>query len=126
MSAKHNLLKYLEIKNEKKPDFYRKTGLSNGFLDKNEHISSKNLEIIISIYTDLNLYWLITGEGSMYRESSIQGESPPPYDHDEVVRLLKEKVADQQKIIQLLEEKVESLSRGGAYESDPGVAAAAG
>ena len=56
MSAKANLLKYLEIKNEKKPDFYRKTGLSNGFLDKNEHISSKNLEIIISIYTDLNLY----------------------------------------------------------------------
>ena len=112
MSAKGNLLKYLEIKNEKKPDFYRKTGLSNGFLDKNEHISSKNLEIIISIYKDLNLYWLITGEGSMYRSPAVMNEAPPP-DRDEVVRLLREKVADQQKIIGLLEEKVEALMAGG-------------
>ncbi len=112
MGAKANLLKYLEIKNEKKPDFYRKTGLSNGFLDKNEHISSKNLEIIISIYTDLDLYWLITGEGSMYRTPAVMNEVPPP-DRDEVVRLLREKVADQQKIIGLLEEKVDALIAGG-------------
>jgi len=111
MGAKHNLLKYLEIKNEKKPDFYRKTGLSNGFLDKNEHISSKNLEIIISIYTDLNLYWLITGEGSMYRDTTVMSGTAPP-DRDEVVRLLREKVADQQKIIDLLEDKIERLTGG--------------
>ena len=105
-------MKYLEIKNEKKPDFYRKTGLSNGFLDKNEHISSKNLEIIISIYTDLNLYWLITGEGSMYRTPAVMEEAPPP-DRDEVVRLLREKVADQQRIIDLLDEKLEAVMAGG-------------
>ena len=112
MGAKANLLKYLEIKNEKKPDFYRKTGLSNGFLDKNEHISSKNLEIIISIYTDLNLYWPITGEGSMYRTPAVMEEAPPP-DRDEVVRLLREKVADQQRIIDLLDEKLEAVMAGG-------------
>lgn len=123
MGAKHNLLKYLEIKNEKKPDFYRKTGLSNGFLDKNEHISSKNLEIIISIYTDLNLYWLITGEGSMYRSPAVMNEAPPP-DRDEVVRLLREKVADQQKIIGLLEEKVEALM--AAANDGTEIASAAG
>ena len=116
MGAKANLLKYLEIKNEKKPDFYRKTGLSNGFLDKNEHISSKNLEIIISIYTDLDLYWLITGEGSMYRTPAVMNEAPPP-DRDEVVRLLREKVADQQKIITLLEEKVKSFQAAAASVS---------
>lgn len=123
MGAKANLLKYLEIKNEKKPDFYRKTGLSNGFLDKNEHISSKNLEIIISIYTDLDLYWLVTGEGSMYRTPGVMNEAPPP-DRDEVVRLLREKVADQQKIIDLLEEKVDALMRGGSDGTE--IASAAG
>ncbi|MDO5316880.1 MAG: hypothetical protein Q4F82_12385 [bacterium] len=112
MGAKHNLLKYLEIKNEKKPDFYRKTGLSNGFLDKNEHISSKNLEIIISIYTDLNLYWLITGEGSMYRSPAVMNEAPPP-DRDKYIQLLESKIEDQQKIIDLLEEKVDALMAGG-------------
>ena len=34
MGAKSNLLKYIEIKGIKKPDFYKKTGLSNGFLIK--------------------------------------------------------------------------------------------
>ena len=123
MGAKANLLKYLEIKNEKKPDFYRKTGLSNGFLDKNEHISSKNLEIIISIYTDLDLYWLVTGEGSMYRTPGVMNEAPPP-DRDEIIQLLREKVADQQKIIDLLEEKVDALIAGGSDGTE--IASAAG
>ena len=49
MGAKSNLLKYLDLANEKKKDFYLKTKLSNGFLDKNENISSNNIEIIISV-----------------------------------------------------------------------------
>lgn len=87
MCAKGNLLKYLEIKNEKKPDFYRKTGLSNGFLDKNEHISSKNLEIIISVYPDLNLYWLITGDGEMLLKNT-QNEACISSNSDNVSRLI--------------------------------------
>ncbi len=114
-------MKYLEIKGEKKPDFYKKTGLSNGFLDKNEHISSKNIEIIISIYKDLDLYWLITGEGSMFRDD--QGESPP--DQTEIIRLLKEKIHDQQEIITLLKEKIDVL-QGGASENEADSSAAAG
>ncbi len=48
----------------------------------------------------------------MYRSPAVMNEAPPP-DRDEVVRLLREKVADQQKIIGLLEEKVEALMAGG-------------
>lgn len=125
MSAKYNLLKYLEIKNEKKPDFYRKTGLSNGFLDKNEHISSKNLEIIISIYQDLNLYWLVTGKGDMFRSSGSKSDSPPT-DQDEIIQLLREKVADQQEIIDLLKDKIELLQGGNGYDADHMPASAAG
>ena len=126
MGAKHNLLKYLEIKGEKKPDFYRKTGLSNGFLDKNDHISSKNIEIIISVYADLDLYWLITGKGSMLRDASGRSSELSSSDRDEVVRLLKEKIHDQQKIIDLLEEKVEALQGGIASEMDAASTSAAG
>jgi len=61
---------------------------------------------------DISADWLITGEGSMYRSPAVMNEAPPP-DRDEVVRLLREKVADQQKIIGLLEEKVEALMAGG-------------
>ena len=113
MGAKNNLLKYMEIINEKKPEFYRKTGLSNGFLDKNEHISSKNLEIIISIYKDLNLYWLLTGEGSMYRDTTEQSGTNPP-NRDKYIQMLESKIEDQQKIIDLLEDKIDSLSGSNA------------
>jgi len=67
MGAKSNLLKYIELRGIKKQDFYKKTGLSNGFLDKNENISSNNIEIIISIYADLSVEWLITGKGDMLK-----------------------------------------------------------
>lgn len=41
----------------------------------------------------------------------MSGTAPP--DRDEIIQLLREKVADQQKIIGLLEEKVEVLMAGG-------------
>lgn len=75
MAAKDNLLKYIELQGIKKSDFYRSTGLSNGFLDKNANISSDKIEIIISNYPDLNLYWLITGQGEMLKSEDIQGSN---------------------------------------------------
>jgi transcriptional regulator with XRE-family HTH domain len=72
---------------------------------------------------DISADWLITGEGSMYRSPAVMNEAPPP-DRDEVVRLLREKVADQQKIIGLLEEKVEALMAGGNDGTE--IASAAG
>lgn len=72
------------------------------------------MDIIQNLCIDYEISadWLITGEGSMYRSPAVMNEAPPP-DRDEVVKLLREKVADQQKIIGLLEEKVEALMAGG-------------
>lgn len=69
MGAKDNLLNYLKIKSISKNDFYKRTGLSNGFLDKNKNISSNNIEIIISSFSDLSLEWFITGKGNMLKKN---------------------------------------------------------
>jgi len=69
MGAKANLLIYLEKKNIKKPDFYRITGASNGFLDKNDGISSALIETIAEKFSDLSIDWLITGNGDMLRNN---------------------------------------------------------
>lgn len=97
-------------------EFERKISASDGVIRKsirnNTDIQSKWLVKIAENYPILDMNWLLTGEGSMYRSPAVMNEAPPP-DHDEVVRLLREKVADQQKIIGLLEEKVEALMAGG-------------
>ena len=83
------------------------------------------MDIIQNLCIDYEISadWLITGEGSMYRSPAVMNEAPPP-DRDEVVRLLREKVADQQRIIDLLDEKLEAVMAGG--NTDTEIASAAG
>ena len=108
-------------------EFERKISASDGVIRKsirnNTDIQSKWLVKIAENYPILDMNWLLTGEGSMYRSPAVMNEAPPP-DRDEVVRLLREKITDQQKIIDLLEEKVEALMMGG--NTDTGLEAAAG
>jgi hypothetical protein len=108
-------------------EFERKISASDGVIRKsirnNTDIQSKWLVKIAENYPILDMNWLLTGEGSMYRSPAVMNEVPPP-DRDEVVRLLREKVADQQKIIGLLEEKVEALMAGGNDGTE--IASAAG
>lgn len=66
--AKGRLLEYLDCMDIKKAEFYRTTGLANGFLDKNDNIGSDNIEIIVSKYPNINLSWLVTGNGEMLRD----------------------------------------------------------
>ena len=110
--VKQNILQIIEIKGLTKYDFYKKTRITRGVLDQNNGMSEDNIARFLAYFTDIDANWLLTGEGSMYRDTTVMNEAPPP-DRDEVVRLLREKVADQQKIIDLLEEKVEALMAGG-------------
>lgn len=68
MNTKSNLLIYLKKKNLSKADFYKTTGLSNGFLDKGGSVTSANLETILKNYPDLSLDWLVTSHGPMLRK----------------------------------------------------------
>lgn len=67
MDTKSNLLTFIQKKNLSKTEFYKITGLSNGFLDKGSSVTSTNLETILKHFPELSLDWLITGEGPMLR-----------------------------------------------------------
>lgn len=59
------ILKFLELKKLSKLSFYKSTGLSNGFLDKEAEITEASLRKIANSYQDLNIDWVRTGEGEM-------------------------------------------------------------
>ena len=121
--VKQNILQIIEIKGLTKYDFYKKTRITRGVLDQNNGMSEDNIARFLAYFTDIDANWLLTGEGSMYRTPGVMNEAPPP-DRDEVVRLLREKVADQQRIIDLLDEKLEAVMAGG--NTDTEIASAAG
>lgn len=70
MGAKQNLKQFLSAKGISPAQFYRDSGLSNGFLNQGDNISSNNIEIIISLYPDLNLFWLISNRGDMLNRTN--------------------------------------------------------
>ena len=68
-----------------------------------------------SEYSEIyDLYWLITGEGSMHKADTAVMSGTAPPDRDEIIQLLRDKIDNQQKIIDLLEDKIEILTGGKA------------
>ncbi|MBQ8958732.1 MAG: hypothetical protein IJ057_09600 [Bacteroidales bacterium] len=121
--VKQNILQFIELKGLTKYEFYKKTRITRGVLDQNNGMSEDNIARFLACFTEIDANWLITGEGSMYRDTSVMSDTAPP-DRDEVVRLLREKVADQQRIIDLLDEKLEAVMAGGNTNEDTATAAA--
>lgn len=93
------IIEYLEYKGISKYKFYKETGLSNGFLDKKGTIGADKCEIIYSKYPDLNLEWLITGQGEKLKEDA-KSEN-----FTDLENLLKNTILTLQEIIKNLEDK---------------------
>lgn len=60
LSDKQKIISYLKIKGISKNSFYKKTGLSIGFLDSGHSLGVDKLRIIIDNYPDFN-YWDLLG-----------------------------------------------------------------
>ena len=92
-------------------------GASKGVLSRaiaqKSDIQSKWLSKLVENFPQIDANWLLTGEGSMYRETTVQGGTNPP-NRDKYIQLLESKIEDQQKIIDLLEDKIKSFTRGNA------------
>jgi hypothetical protein len=67
MAVKNRILEYLKRESISRNRFYSSTGLSNGFLDKGENIGTDKVERICKTYPDINVEWLVLGEGPMLK-----------------------------------------------------------
>jgi len=66
---KQRILQFIDFKGINKNVFYKKTGLSNGFLDKTGSIGVDKLEKILNSFPEINVEWLITGNGQMIKKA---------------------------------------------------------
>ena len=121
---KERILQFIEYKRLSKNKFYKETGLSNGILDKQGGISSDSLEKIYYVYPEINLDWLLTGKGEMFKKEGLVQQAHnnisstitqhqtihAPEDYEtlkkENQRLTQENSGLKDKIIQLMEEKI--------------------
>jgi hypothetical protein len=64
-NIRERIYQVIEYKCINKRKFYLETGISNGVLDKKGAYSLHTIEKIVSTYPDINLEWLLTGNGRM-------------------------------------------------------------
>ncbi len=79
MTSVDRIRAYIASRGIKKSEFYQKTNLSNGYIDKVRELGADKIESIVAAFPELNLYWLITGQGEMLVEPpSTPSVLPPP------------------------------------------------
>lgn len=69
MSSVQRIIAFIEFKGMNKSEFYKKSKLSNGYLDKVKELGADKIESIISEFPDLSVEWLITGKGEMLKDN---------------------------------------------------------
>lgn len=125
MKAIERLHQYFDYKHIKPTRFEKDSGLSNGYfgiqLKRKADIGSSILEIIINNCRDLNIEWLISGNGSMLNplvsdlscqnivDESKSNYSAPPCEKckmkDILIESLQREIDTQNRFIKHLEEK---------------------
>lgn len=78
MTSVSRIVDFIEFAGINKSAFYKKTGFSNGYLDKVKELGADKIEIIIEKYPDINVEWLITGKGKMLKHNQDVGALNEP------------------------------------------------
>lgn len=62
-SVTERLVKFLALKRVTRKEFYDRTGIGKGAIDKKGGMTSNSIEKVSDEWPDLNLFWLIKGVG---------------------------------------------------------------
>lgn len=101
---KKRILEYLNIKGVSKYQFYNDSGITRGVLDKKSGISEDNVSKFIAYEKNINLKWLIKGEGPMLKQQSNKSMVSEDLKDQYIIEL-------QKKQIQYLENQIDALKK---------------
>ena len=75
---KQNILRYLAQKGVSAYEFYKESGVTRGILQQNNGISEDNIARFLAYAPDVNIEWLLTGEGPMLSHPTTPTPPTPP------------------------------------------------
>lgn len=76
MSVKNRIKQFLELENMTISSFEKLLNSSNGYINSiSKSIGIDKIEIILEKFPNLNIEWLLTGKGSIYKEKQISPET---------------------------------------------------
>lgn len=100
LTVNQRIAQYIDFKRFKKSDFFKKVDMSDSILKSNA-VGSDKLARIINAYPDLNVNWVLFGEGKMIKEPENMLREPDiKYGINYADKLIK----CQEKIIELQEQ----------------------
>lgn len=100
-NQKERLKTFISSINLTNAAFEKSLGLSNGYINSmRKGLGYDKLEQISNMYTDLNMGWLLTGEGEMLKSSSSK-EEPAPITNERLLSIIE----SQQRTIENLSTK---------------------
>jgi len=73
-TIKTRITQYLNYKGISKYKFYKETGITRGILDQKNGISEENTARFIAYFPEVNIEWLITGNGEMLKADTYKQE----------------------------------------------------
>lgn len=118
------LIEFIEYAGLSARQFDLSIGAANGYtlrMKKNHaSIGSDVIENILKKYPQLNVVWLITGEGEMLKETSkkeiLDFEDLPKSQQDEIERIIEQKIRERQErelkaLLKEVTDEIENLRR---------------
>lgn len=122
----NRIKQYIDYKGLTISSFEREVGMSNGSfasqLKNNKTIGVDKLENILSIFPDINIEWLLTGNGPMLKknERTTIGEPDEPYGskgskdelYERIIAEQKERIRDLQRTIEDLRTQLNIQDKG--------------
>lgn len=120
-TIKDRILYFAKNQEDAIQDFFIKTGLKySNFTGKSKKsdLQSKSVAEILPIYPQLNIEWLLTGNGEMLKEIAPKAPLSQIQEYEEKIRLLENTIKDKEKIISLQEKQL-NYTKKGDFELPP-------
>ncbi len=71
---KERILQFIQLEGFSKSEFYRRTGITRGVLDKDSGLTEANIAKFVAAFSDVSLEWLINGYGGIRSAEKLKSQ----------------------------------------------------